>query len=111
MSEFSDNLPLIIVKRKKIGNDMKRNDYLCIKKKKNMVEATRKATEFVVFCIENTAIKLGISAQQLFHELKRTDGIRSFLYPSYPTLHTQSKEYIVDETIEYIRQHNPNFIK
>ena len=77
----------------------------------NMVETTRKATEFVVFCIENTAIKLGISAQQLFYELKRTDGIRSFLYPSYPTLHTQSKEYIVDETIEYIRQHNPDFIK
>jgi hypothetical protein len=76
-----------------------------------MVEATRKATEFVVFCIENTAIKLGISAQQLFYELKRTDGIRSFLYQSYPALHTQSKEYIVDETIEYIRQHNPNFIK
>ena len=76
-----------------------------------MVETTRKATEFVVFCIENTAIKLGISAQQLFYELKRTDGIRSFLYKSYPALHTQSKEYIVDETIEYIRQHNPNFIK
>jgi hypothetical protein len=76
-----------------------------------MVETTRKATEFVVFCIENTAIRLGISAQQLFYELKRTDGIRSFLYQSYPALHTQSKEYIVDETIEYIRQHNPNFIK
>jgi hypothetical protein len=76
-----------------------------------MVETTRKTTEFVVFCIENTAIKLGISAQQLFYELKRTDGIRSFLYQSYPALHTQSKEYIVDETIEYIRQHNPNFIK
>ena len=28
-------------------------------------------------------------------------------YPSYPTLYTQSKDYIVDETIEYIRQHNP----
>ena len=76
-----------------------------------MVETTREATEFVVFCIENTAIRLGISAQQLFYELKRTDGIRSFLYQSYPALHTQSKEYIVDETIEYIRQHNPNFIK
>jgi hypothetical protein len=76
-----------------------------------MLKTTSKATEFVIFCIENTAAKLGISAQQLFLELKRTDGIKSFLYPSYPTLHTQSKEYIVDETIEYIRQHNPDFIK
>lgn len=74
------------------------------------MKTSRQATEFVVFCIENTAAKLGVSAQQLFLELKRTDGIRTFLYPSYPALHTQSKEYIVDETIEYIRRHNPDFI-
>jgi hypothetical protein len=74
------------------------------------MKTSRQATEFVVFCIENTAAKLGVSAQQLFLELKRTDGIRTFLYPSYPALHTQSKEYIVDETIAYIRRHNPDFI-
>lgn len=75
-----------------------------------MMKTSRQATEFVVFCIENTAAKLGVSAQQLFLELKRTDGIRTFLYPSYPALHTQSKEYIVDETIAYIRRHDPDFI-
>lgn len=75
-----------------------------------MIKTSKKATEFVVFCIENTANTLNIPAPQLFQELKRTDGIRSFLYPSYPALHTQSREYIVDETIEYLRQHNPNFI-
>ena len=75
-----------------------------------MMKTSRQATAFVVFCIENTAAKLGVSAQQLFLELKRTDGIRTFLYPSYPALHTQSKEYIVDETIAYIRRHNPDFI-
>ena len=75
-----------------------------------MMKTSRQATEFVVFCIENTAAKLGVSAQQLFLELKRTDGIRTFLYPSYPALHTQIKEYIVDETIAYIRRHNPDFI-
>ena len=74
-----------------------------------MTESQR-ATEFVVFCIENTAAKLGISGVELFQELKRTDGINSFLYPSYNALHTQGKEYIVDETLEYIRRHNPNFI-
>lgn len=75
------------------------------------METSKQSTEFVVFCIENTAAKLGISGSQLYFELQRTDGIKSFLYPSYPTMHTQSKEYIVDETIEYIRQHNPDFIK
>ena len=75
------------------------------------MELSKRATEFVVFCIENTAERLGISGVELFHELKRTDGIRSFLYPSYPALHTQGKEYIVDETLEYIRRHNPDFIR
>lgn len=72
---------------------------------------SKRATEFVVFCIENTAARLGVSGTLLFLELQRTDGIRSFLYPSYPALHTQGKEYIVDETIEYLRRHNPDFIK
>ena len=75
-----------------------------------MTNITKRATEFVVFCIENTAARLGISGTELFLELKRTDGINSFPYPSYPALHTQGKEYIVDETIEYLRRHNPSFV-
>lgn len=71
---------------------------------------SKRATEFVVFCIENTATRLGVTGTELFLELKRSDGINSFLYPSYPALHTQGKEYIVDETIEYLRQHNPDFV-
>ncbi len=71
----------------------------------------QRATEFVVFCIENVASRLNKSGTDVFRELKRTDGIQGFLYPSYPALHTQSKEYIVDETLEYITQHNPNFVK
>lgn len=75
----------------------------------DMTKTSKRATEFVVFCIENTANRLGIPARQLFQELNRTDGIRKFLYPSYPVLHSQSKEYIVDEVIEYIHRHNPDF--
>lgn len=74
------------------------------------MNTTEKATEFVVFCIENTAARLGISGAELFQKLKQTDGIASFLYPSYPTLHTQSKDYIVDEIIQYISQNDPEFI-
>ncbi|MDO4163323.1 MAG: DUF3791 domain-containing protein [Bacteroides sp.] len=70
----------------------------------------QRATEFAVFCIENTATKLQCPGIEVFRELKRTNGIQEFLYPSYPTLHTQSKEYIVDEVLEYIDRHNPTFI-
>lgn len=70
-----------------------------------------KATEFVVFCIENTATRLGISGDELYKEMKRLDAIEKFLYPSFSALHTQSKEYIVDETLEYLRQIDPDFVK
>ena len=69
----------------------------------------QRATEFAVFCIENTAKRMGINPKDVFLELKQTDGIEHFLYPSYPTLHTQGKEYIIDEVLEYIHRHNPDF--
>ncbi len=70
---------------------------------------TLKETEFAVFCIEHTAEYLGISADKIVQELVKTNGIRDFLYKSYPTLHTQGKEYIVQEVLAYIRQTSPEF--
>ena len=67
----------------------------------------QKATEFAVFCLENTAKRIGMNPREVLQELKRTDGVEHFLYPSYPTLHTQGKEYIVDEVLKYICKHNP----
>lgn len=69
----------------------------------------QRATEFAVYCIENTAARLGCPGQDVFLELQRTNGIEGFLYASYPTLHTQGKDYIVDEVLEYIYRHNPSF--
>lgn len=69
----------------------------------------QRATEFAVYCIENTAARLGCSGRDVFLELQRTDGIGGFLFSSYPALHTQGKEYIVDEVLQYIYQHNPDF--
>lgn len=67
-----------------------------------------KQIEFAVFCIENTAKRLGIPGQAVYRALCETDGINTFIIPSYDILHTQSKEYIVDETLEYLRHHTPS---
>ena len=53
-----------------------------------------KQIEFAVFCIENTAKRLGTSGQAVYRALCETDGINKFIIPSYDILHTQSKEYI-----------------
>ena len=67
-----------------------------------------KQIEFAVFCIENTAKRLGIPGQAVYRALCETDGINTFIIPSYDILHTKSKEYIVDETLEYLRHHTPS---
>lgn len=69
----------------------------------------QRATEFAVYCIENTAAKIGRSGFEVFKELQRTNGIAQFLFPSYSVLHTQSKDYIINEVLHYISQHNPTF--
>lgn len=76
----------------------------------NYMTHEQRATEFTIFCIENTAARLGVSGLDVYRELKRTNGIDGFLYPSYDTLHTQGKDYIVEETLQYIARHNPEFI-
>lgn len=39
------------------------------------MEITDRATEFVVFCIENTAMRLGISGDELYREMKRLNAV------------------------------------
>lgn len=67
-----------------------------------------KQIEFAVFCIENTAKRLETSGQEVYRALCETDGINTFILPSYDILHTQSKDYIVDETLDYLRHHTPS---
>ena len=65
-----------------------------------------RATEFVVFCIENLADRLGVPGSVIFNKLNSIGAISGFLYPSYESLHTQSKEDILDEIQTYISSHN-----
>lgn len=73
-------------------------------------ELKDRKTEFVVFCIENTAERLKCSGNDVITALDKTHGVEDFLYPSYEALHTQGKDYIVDEVIDYLKAHNPSFI-
>ncbi|WP_305141058.1 DUF3791 domain-containing protein [Acutalibacter muris] len=52
--------------------------------------------EFAVFCIENIAIRLGVNASRVYQALE--DSHR-YIVPEYDVLHTQSKEYIVDDIL------------
>lgn len=61
--------------------------------------------EFVVFCIENVAAKLGVDAERVYEALtKKSDILNGYIVPEYEVLHTQSKEYIVDDLLEVMKE-------
>lgn len=56
--------------------------------------------EFAIFCIENVAIYLKRNAQEVYKMLTEESNILyEYIVPEYEMLHTQSREYIVDELI------------
>ena len=56
--------------------------------------------EFAVFCIENVAARLNVDAEKVYAALtEQTDILKEYIIPEYEVLHTQSKEYIVEDII------------
>ncbi|MDD3140410.1 MAG: DUF3791 domain-containing protein [Lachnospiraceae bacterium] len=61
--------------------------------------------EFSVFCVENVAEKLDISGEEVYRLLtQKTNLLDDYIIPNYEILHTQSKEYIVNDIIECLKE-------
>ncbi|HIY18580.1 MAG TPA: DUF3791 domain-containing protein [Candidatus Blautia avistercoris] len=61
--------------------------------------------EFAVFCIENIARKLGKTGEEVYRALaEKTNILDGYIIPGYEMLHTQSKEYIVDDIISLMAE-------
>lgn len=60
--------------------------------------------EFVVFCIENVAVRLKIDAALVYKALDTSDILKGYIVPEYEVLHTQSKDYIVDDIITLMQE-------
>lgn len=71
---------------------------------KQNIEKSREL-EFAIFCIENIAAKLGVSAEKVYGALtEKSDILNDYIIPEYEILHTQGKEYIVDDIIEVMKE-------
>ena len=55
---------------------------------------------FAVMAIEGSAKKLNVPGDVMFNRLKKQDIIHSRLLKHYELLHTQSLNWVVDDTIE-----------
>ena len=61
--------------------------------------------EFVVFCIENVAAKLGVDAERVYQAFtEQSDILNGYIVPEYEVLHTQSREYIVDDLLDVMKE-------
>lgn len=61
--------------------------------------------EFAVFCIENVAVKLGVDAERIYRAFtEKSDILNGYIVPEYEVLHTQSREYIVDDLLDVIKE-------
>ena len=61
--------------------------------------------EFVIFCVESVAAKLGAAPEKVYHALTdRSSILYQYIVPEYPVLHTQSKEYIVEDILDVMRE-------
>ena len=64
-----------------------------------------KELEFAIFCIENVAIFLERDAQDVYKMLTEESNILyDYIVPEYEMLHTQSKEYIVNDIIDFMKE-------
>ncbi len=61
--------------------------------------------EFAVFCIENVAAKLGVGAERIYRAFtEKGDILHGYIVPEYEILHTQSREYIVEELLDVMNE-------
>lgn len=64
-----------------------------------------KELEFAVFCIENVAAELNVTAERIYKAVaEKSDILNGYIVPGYEVLHSQGRDYIVNDIIEVIRE-------
>ena len=58
---------------------------------------------FVSTCIEATARTLGESYKEVYDRMNKVNMIDEYIYPCYETLHTESRENIVNDLINCLK--------
>ena len=60
--------------------------------------------EFVIFCIESIAKYLDKDGKEIYIALaEKSNILKEYIIPEYEILHTQGKEYIVNDIVEVMR--------
>lgn len=61
--------------------------------------------EFAIFCIESVATHLGVDAINVYKAFtEKSDILNSYIVPLYDILHSQGKDYIVNDILEVAKE-------
>ena len=60
--------------------------------------------DFITYSIGNLSRLLNMSAAEVYRRLKQSGILNGYIVPSYDVLHTFSKEYLMEDLIEYMRE-------
>ena len=60
--------------------------------------------DFITFCVGSLADALHWSASRVYKALRSTGLLADYIVPCYDVLHTFSKEYIIDDLTEALRE-------
>ena len=67
-------------------------------------DANEDQIEFAVFCVENLATDLNMDPTDVYDLLTvKSDVLSSYIVPCFDTLHTQDKQYVIDDIKRVLR--------
>ncbi|MEE0514812.1 MAG: DUF3791 domain-containing protein [Emergencia sp.] len=72
---------------------------------KRQLDMTKEELEFAIFCIENIALKLKLTGNEVYDILTGEDDLLdTYIIPEYDILHTQGKEYIIEDILSLMEK-------
>lgn len=60
--------------------------------------------DFVTYCIGNLSVRTGLSQREVFNRLKSSGILMGYIVAGYETLHTFSKEYLMNDLLDYMHE-------
>ena len=70
---------------------------------RKVIPMDKKQLDFAVFCVENVAEHLNLTGAEVYALLaEKSNILDEYVIEYYDALHTQGKDYIVDDLVEYM---------
>ena len=60
--------------------------------------------DFATYCIGNLSRRLGMPAKDVYQRMKTSGILSEYIVPSYDVLHTFSKEYLMEDLTDFMRE-------